>query len=299
MSTPAGARRKRRSRRRTPWQALLWIAPAFLSIAFVFGYGVYRVVEEALHREGEWVGLDNLRIVIDDPPFRTAVGHNLRLLLTLPIIIAIALLLAILLYEALRGWRIHRFAVFLPYILPVPVVGVLFGQILTLHGMLNSSLETIGLGGLAHDWLGDPDIALYSLASVIIWKELGFGVILFLARLLSLPGDLYEAIKVDGAGFWRSHWHVTLPMMRSIIGFYVVIEGITLFSWVFSYVYVMTRGGPGDATQVTETYIYDNAFTSDVPWLAASAATVLLLGFLVLAAAFLVFRAVLPKRSLG
>ena len=156
MSTPAGARRKRRSRRRTPWQALLWIAPAFLSIAFVFGYGVYRVVEEALHREGEWVGLDNLRIVIDDPPFRTAVGHNLRLLLTLPIIIAIALVLAILLYEALRGWRIHRFAVFLPYILPVPVVGVLFGQILTLHGMLNSSLETIGLGGLAHDWLRRP-----------------------------------------------------------------------------------------------------------------------------------------------
>ena len=208
MTSPAGARRKRRSRRRTPWQALLWIAPALLSIAFVFGYGVYRVVEEALHREGEWVGLDNLRIVIDDPPFRTAVGHNLRLLLTLPIIIAIALMLAILLFEALRGWRIHRFSVFLPYILPVPVVGVLFGQILTLHGMLNSSLETVGLGGLAHDWLGDPDIALFSLAAGDHLEGAGLRRDPVPRTTAQLPGDLYEAIKVDGAGFWRSHWHV-------------------------------------------------------------------------------------------
>lgn len=265
-------------------------------MGFVFGYGVYRLVQESLHREGAWVGLDNLRIVIDDPPFRTAVGHNLRLLLTLPVIIAIAFLLALLLHERRRGWRVHRFVVFLPYVLPVPVVGVLFGQILTLHGMLNSVLGALGLSGLKHDWLGNPDIALYSLAGVIVWKELGFGVILFLARLLALPEDVFEAARVDGAGFWRTHWHITLPLMRSIIGFYLVIESITLFSWVFSYVYVMTRGGPGDATQVTETYIYDNAFTSNIPWLAASAATVLLIGFTTLAGVFLVGRWVAVSR---
>jgi ABC-type sugar transport system permease subunit len=291
-----GARRRPRSRRSANLQALLWVAPAVLTMAFVFGYGVYRVVREALHREGAWVGLDNLRIVINDPPFRTAVGHNVRLLLTLPIIIGLALLISILLHERMRGWRMHRFVVFLPYILPVPVVGVLFGQILTLHGMLNSVLGDVGLSRLQHDWLGNPDIALYSLAGVIVWKELGFGVILFLARLLALPEDLFEAARVDGAGFWRTHWHITLPLMRSIIGFYFVIESITLFSWVFSYVYVMTRGGPGDSTQVAETYIYDNAFTSNIPWLAASAATVLLIGFAALAAVFLVGRWVIVSR---
>ena len=156
---------------------------------------------------------------------------------------------------------------------------MLFGQLLTLHGALNTSLQTIGLGRLAQDWLGDPDWALRSLAGVIIWRELGFGVILFLARLLSLPAErVRRAPAVDGAGWFRTHWHVTLPMMRSIIGFYLVIEAITLMSWVFSYVFVMTGGGPGQATQVTETYIYQNAFTSDIPWLAAARRRVLLIG---------------------
>ena len=110
----------------------------------------------------------------------------------------------------------------------MPVVGVLFGQLLTLHGALNTSLQTIGLGGLAQDWLGDPDWALRSLAGRDHLAELGFGVILFLARLLSLPPNVFDAARVDGAGWFRTHWHVTLPMMRSIIGFYLVIEAITL-----------------------------------------------------------------------
>ena len=285
-----GARPRPRPHLRRQLQPLLWLLPALLSIGSVFGYGIYRLVQEALHRDGEWVGLDNLRILIDDPPFRTAVEHNLRLLLTLPIITAVAFVIAALLFERTRGWRFHRWAVFLPYILPVAVVGVLFGQVLTLHGMLNQTLDAVGLDSLAKDWLGDPDLALFSLAGVIIWKEIGFGVILFLARLLSLPEDVFDAARVDGAGFWRTHWSITLPMMRSIVGFYLVIEGITLFSWVFAYVFVMTRGGPGDSTQVTETYIYNNAFTSNIPWLAASAATVLLIAFTALAAIVLLVR---------
>ena len=261
-------------------------------MAFVFGYALYRLVDLATHRDGASVGLSNLRLVWSDPPFRTAIGHNVRLLVTLPIIVALALLLSILLYEGLRGWKFHRVALFIPYLLPIPVVGVLFGQILTLHGLLNRLLDGIGLHALAFDWLGDPGIALRSLAGVIIWKELGFGVILFLARLLSLSHEPYEAARVDGAGWWRLHWHISLPQLRSIVGFYIVIEAITLFAWVFNYVYVMTRGGPGDATQVAETYIYDNATTGNLPWLAASGAVVLLAGFAGLAGVAVCGRAV-------
>ncbi len=257
---------------------------------FVYGYSIYRVLEEATHRDGASVGLDNLKIALNDPFFRIAVGNNLRLLLTLPIIIGIALLIAILLYEGMRGWRFHRVAIFIPYMLPVAVVGVLFGQLLTLHGALNTSLQTIGLGRFAQDWLGSPDWALRSLAGVIIWRELGFGVILFLARLLSLPQNVFDAARVDGAGWFRTHRSVTLPMMGSIIGFYFVIEAITLMSWVFSYVFVMTGGGPGQSTQVTETYIYQEGFTSDLPWLAASAATILLIGITAIAGALLLLR---------
>jgi ABC-type sugar transport system permease subunit len=174
---------------------------------------------------------------------------------------------------------------------------VLFGQILTLHGLLNSSLEAVGLGTLARDWLGNPDYALSSLIGVIVWKELGFGVILFLARLFALPTEVYEAARADGAGWWRTHWHVSLPGLRPIILFYLVIEGITLLSWVFNYVFVMTRGGPGEATGVIETYIYDNLITYRLTWLAASAATVVLGSVAVIAAGVLITRRIANSRA--
>jgi ABC-type sugar transport system permease subunit len=267
-------------------------------IAFVFAYGIYRLVEETLHRDGAYVGLGNLRIVFKDPLFKTVVNHNLELIaFGLPLIIAAALLISILLYEGMRGWRFHRGVIFIPYLLPVAVVGVLFGQILTLHGLLNSSLGAVGLGSLTRDWLGNPDYALQSLIGVIVWKELGFGVIIFLARLFALPTEVYEAARADGAGWWRTHWHVSLPGLRPIIVFYLVIEGITLLSWVFNYVFVMTGGGPGDATGVLETYIYSNLITYRLTWLAASAATVVLGSVALLAAIVLITRRVLLWRA--
>jgi ABC-type sugar transport system permease subunit len=279
-------------------EGLLWIAPAAAVIAFVFGYGLYRLVEEAVHRDGAYVGLGNVRIALQDPLFRSAVTHNLQLLaFGLPLVTVLALLISILLYEGMWGWRIHRGVVFVPYLLPVAVVGVLFSQLLTLHGLVNSSLEALGLGSLAHDWLGNPDYALPSLIGVVVWKELGFGVIIFLARLLALPTEVYEAARVDGAGWWRTHWHVSLPGLRTIIWFYLVIEGITLLSWVFNYVFTLTGGGPGDATGVIETYVYDNLTTYRLTWLAAAAASIVLCVVAALAAGVLITRRIMAARA--
>ena len=132
---------------------------------------------------------------------------------------------------------------------------------------------------------------------VIVWKELGFGVIIFLARLFALPTEVYEAARADGAGWWRTHWHVSLPGLRPIILFYLVIEGITLLSWVFNYVFVMTGGGPGESTGVIETYVYDNLITYRLGWLAASAATVVLVTVAFLATAVLVTRHIVRSRA--
>jgi ABC-type sugar transport system permease subunit len=204
------------------------------------------------------------------------------------VIDAVALLLAVLLFEALRGWRFHRATVFLPYVLPIPVVAVVFGQILQLNGMLNQGLRGVGLGGIAFDWLGDPGWALWSMSGVIVWKELGLGVILFLARLLSLPAETFEAARIDGARFFRLHRYVTVPQLGGVIAFYVVIEAITMVSWVFNYVYVISNGtgGPGEATQVSELYIYQNAFQYSAPDLAAAAAVLLFGATLVLIVLF-------------
>lgn len=270
----AQARRRRRAGR---WEPLLWIAPALAVVAVVFVYALVELVLTALERKGRFVGTENLRLTLEDPAFRTALGHNLRLLLAVPILVGLSLLISVLLFERLRGWRLHRATVFLPYVLPIPVVGVVFGTLLQLNGPVNVALRGLGLDALAKDWLGQPSWALWTLMGVIVWKELGFGVVLFLARLMAVPAELYEAARLDGARFWALLRHITVPQLAGVISFYAVIEAITMVSWVFNYVYVISngKGGPADATQVTELYVYQTAFEFDARELAAAAALLL------------------------
>jgi ABC-type sugar transport system permease subunit len=265
----------------------LWIGPAVVVVVFVFGYSMFELVKTSLRFDSAWT-LENFRVTWSDPAFRTALVHNGRLLLAVPVLVALALLVSVLLFEGLLGWRFHRWAVFLPFVLPIPVIGVIFGQLLQFNGLVNQLLRAFGLDRFAQDWLGQPRWALWTMTCVIIWRELGFGVVLFLARLLSVPADMFEAGRIDGARFLRLHRFITLPQLTGVILFYVVVEAITMVSWVFNYVYVMTngQGGPGDATQVTELYIYQTAFQYQSPEIAAAAAVSLFAVTLVLIATF-------------
>jgi ABC-type sugar transport system permease subunit len=279
---------RQRPRRRRPWGIIPWVAPAALTIAFVFGYSLFDVFAESLQYEGTWAGIDNFAIVLGDPLFRTAILHNAMLLVVVPVLVVLALGLAILLFETSRGMRGYRAALFFPYILPIPVVGVVFGNLLQLNGGLNQGLRALGLEGLTADWLGDPSHALWTMAAIIVWKEVGFGIVLFLARLMSLSTEVFEAARLDGAGFFRLHRHITVPQLRGLILFYVINEAIVMVSWVFNYVYVMTngQGGPGTSTVVTELYIYRSAFADQAPELAAAAAVMLFVATLVLIVGF-------------
>lgn len=263
--------------------------PAALVMALVFGYSVVELFIQALTNQGSWAGLTNVREVLSDPYFRAAIEHNLQLLIAVPVLAVLGLFLAILVYEGLRGWRAYRFVIFLPYILPVPVIAVVFSQLLQQNGALNVVLGKLGLKALAANWLGDPKVSLWAMMGVIVWREAGFAFVLFLARLLSLPRETQEAARIDGAGFLRLHWRITIPQLRSVIWFYAVIEGITMISWVFNYVYIMSngQGGPGDATMVTELYIYQNAFQFNAPQLAAAAAALLFTALVIVFAAAL------------
>jgi ABC-type sugar transport system permease subunit len=178
----------------------------------------------------------------------------------LPVLIIFTLLVAIFLHEKIRAWKAYRMILFFPYILAVPVAGIVFGYIYQLNGILNEFLRYIGLNVLALDWLGNPHLAIYSLMSVIIWKEMGFGIVLFLSRMLSIPAELYEAATLDGASWWTRHRRITIPELSHVIEFYFTISMIMMLSGVFGYVYVMTGGGPGQSTNVTELFIYQTAF---------------------------------------
>ncbi len=278
MHLPGRVRPRRRGERRLGLYLL--IAPALLLIGVVFLYPFGRLLYISFHSGPNGTDgpatVSNYSFVLQDEIFRQAVEHNLLLIISVPIVTILALAIALILHESIRGWRIYRTVVFMPYMIAIPVLGFTFIYLLSLNGVLNTALRSIGLGALAQDWLGSPDWALPSIAALIIYHELGFGVILFLARLLSLPEEVFQAARIDGCRWFRMHLRVTLPQMRSVIGAFVTLELITMLSWVFAYVYSTTKGGPNFATYILELFIYENAFTFRAPSIAAAVAVLLL-----------------------
>jgi putative chitobiose transport system permease protein len=258
-----------------------FLAPAILVLGLVFLYPIVEIIRYSfsMYQAGTWtyVGFLNYQNMFSDSVFLRALTDNLKLLIAVPILAILGIFFAILIFERGKFWKTHRFVVFLPYILAIPVVGVVFEYLFQYNGIINEFLRAIHLNSLAVDWLGSPKYALSTLMLVIVWKELGFAVVLFLARLLSVPEDLYEAAKLDGAGWWKMHMNVSIPQLRSVIRFYIIIEMITMLSWVFGYVYVMTNGGPANSTMVSELYIYQMAFHYNNSGLASAVGVVLLL----------------------
>jgi ABC-type sugar transport system permease subunit len=260
----------------------LYIAPAVVLMTLVFAYPVVSVVISSFQEPGllgeEHFSLHNFGLVFGDQLFWVAVKNNLRLFLTVPVMTVLALLIAAFLHEEIRGWRFYRSVVFLPYVLPVPVIGVVFSYILQRNGVLNQVLAAIGLGQLQQDWLGNPNLAIWSIWAVIVWQQLGFGIILFLARLIGVDPSLYEAAMIDRANWWQRFRHITIPQLGSVIEFFVIVSLLNMLSWVFGYVFVMTGGGPSNSTYVTEFLIYNTAFREGL-FNVASAISAIVLAF--------------------
>ncbi|HEX4747843.1 MAG TPA: sugar ABC transporter permease, partial [Gaiellaceae bacterium] len=185
--------------RTRPWVPYLYVAPMCALLALIFGYSLVRVFDFSgrLIRgaSGPWTGFLNYELVLEDPTFRKAAQNSALLLLAVPILTASSLLVSVLLFDRVRGWRIYRSAVFLPYILAIPVVGIVFSYILQFNGVLNEILRGLHLEPLALDWLGDERLALWSVLFVIVWREVGFGIVVFFARLMSLDESTLEAAQ--------------------------------------------------------------------------------------------------------
>jgi ABC-type sugar transport system permease subunit len=264
----------------------LYLAPAVIFILVVFIYPIIYIMQTSLTEitadRGTLFGFANYNLVFNDPLFFQAAANNGKLLLAVPVMTLLALLISLLLFEQVPGWKLYRTAVFMPYILAVPVVATVFIYLLGFNGIINTILRQIGLDFITQDWLGSSNWVIVSIGVVIIYRELGFGVVLFLARLMSIEKEILEAAEIDGARWWQKHIFVTLPQMLEIIEFYVVVEFITMLSWVFAYIYTMTGGGPGGASNVMEFYIWKHAFSFHSPGIASALAMVLLVSTTVL-----------------
>lgn len=239
--------------------ALLLLAPALVLLA------VFRVIPllwgallsfTARDEAGvtEWVGASNYIRAVEDPNFQAALVNVAILLACMPIMVMLPMLLAILIHSGVPGGRFYRAVYFLPAVLSSVVIGAIFNVVLRYDGSLNEFLSVFGFDAV--DWLGSSTTALGSLIAVQLWSTFGMSALIFLAGLTTVPDDIVEAARIDGAGFWQRLYFVVIPSLRPIIEFVAVVTTIGLLTNMFGLIYVLTGGGPGNSTTLPEFLIW-------------------------------------------
>lgn len=252
------------------WNSYLFILPA-LCVYLIFGlYPFIRTFQLSFYKwDGiapamQFVGLRNYySIIFDNPVWWTSIlNASIVSIIALTFQNGLALLLAIALYHGIKRGRIaYRLIFFMPPMLSLIVVGYIWLWIYDgTYGILNHMLRLIGAGHLARAWLSEPSLALISVAVAHCWRGFGFAFILFLAGLQTIPDELYEAAKVDGAGGWQQFRYVTLPLLIPVA---IIVSILTILGTmqIFDLIMAMTQGGPGFHTEVPITRIYKEAFS--------------------------------------
>ncbi|GAA1725212.1 sugar ABC transporter permease [Microbacterium paludicola] len=262
----AGGRKPRRADWRKRGEIALLSGPALI---FFVGFVIFPVVMAAFYGFFKWngfgwptdfVGLNNYVLIWEDQTFREAVGHNFAIvILSLLMQGPLAILFALLMNQKMKGRSLIRVLIFVPYVISEVVVGTGWSLMAQDTGAINSMLEKLGLEFLQNSWIANPDVAIWTLMVIITWKYIGFAVILMLAGMQSIPEELYEAAAIDGAGFWKTQWSITLPLLGPTIriwAFLSIIGSLQLFDLVNIIwgQYIAATAG----TSTMATYMYQN-----------------------------------------
>ncbi|MDO4901367.1 carbohydrate ABC transporter permease [Actinomyces sp.] len=241
----------------------------FLIVAFLFliapiVYGLWlSFTEQSLMGNGGWVGPANYAEVLGDPTMWSTLGHTIAftLMSTIPLVL-VALIMALLVYIGIPGQWFWRLSFFAPYLLPVAVVVQIWTWLFNSDvGFINYWLGRLGLDKVG--WLSDVDVAMWSMVILTVWWTVGFNFLLYLSSLQAIPDLLYEAAEVDGAGFWRKLWSVTLPQLRGttvLVATLQVIASLKIFDQMF--IAFAGGSGPEGSTRPILQYIYDTGFTN-------------------------------------
>ena len=268
VAAPAVAR----GRSRRPSGYLLFLVPGALLSLVVIVVPLLMTVGLSFSRwtgvgTPRWIGLANYTRLLHDANFWASFTHIALLIVAMAIIpTLIGLVLAAMLFDYVakkfssRAASLFRSGFYLPQILPVAVTGIVWGWILhPSYGALNSILKSAGLGSLARNWLGDPNYALLSVMGIMIWVQIGYPVVMFMAGLQRVDPELYEAAELDGANWWQRFTRIAVHLIRPEI--YVVLVTTTIAALkIFGQIFVLTRGGPGNATLVPSYFAYKNFF---------------------------------------
>ena len=223
-----------------------------------------------------YVGVDNYIKLFHNPIFYKVLWNTfLYLFVAVPILAIFPLFLAILLNQSIKGITLYKILIYLPVIVSIVVAAIAFKWLYADQGILNYIVNLLGFSSIG--WLTDPKGALYSVIIVTIWKGIGYYMMIYLAALMSVPKELYEACDIDGANFLTKHLTVTIPHIMPTIALVVTISSISAMK-VFAEIYVMTKGGPLNSSKTIVYYIYERAFENlDLGYASAMAVVLLLI----------------------
>lgn len=284
------------SRWRQRLEIALFVTPALLLMATFVVWPVVSAVRMSFFRwkgfgpMDDFVGLRNYEQVLTDEVFRDAVGHNLTIVgLSIAVQLPLGLLLAVLLNRKIRGRGLLRTIVFVPYVLAEVIAGVVWFQLLQPRsGLIEEILTTVGITPPDQGFLGTPDLALWTVFVVLTWKYLGLAVLLFLAGLQGVPDELYEAAQLDGASWWQTQRSVALPLLGPTIRTWAFLSMIGSLQ-LFDMVWILTGGGPANATTTMATYLVSQGTQRGNYGIAGAASVVLFVVAFVMALLYQVF----------
>lgn len=257
--------------------ALPMVLTVVLSFFQVSGFGSY-----------EFIGLGNYERMVHDPLFWESMKTTgIYVVVLVPVLFVVSLGLGLLVKQKLPGVGIFRTIFFLPYVVSLVVVGLLWKFMLDDQvGVVNQAFRAVGLKG--QSWLGNPSIALLSVIAIFVWVMMGYYMIIFLAGLQEIPQELYEAARIDGAGPWKQFRNITWPLLRPTSFFVLLMSTVAAITGGFELIFVVTEGGPANATSLAIYYIYQQAFVFGEFGYAAAMGTALVL--VMIACSLLIFK---------
>lgn len=219
--------------------------------------------------------LENYKTLYHSPVFiKSLINTFYFLILTTPFLVVFPLFLAILINQKIRGKTLYKLIIYLPVVVSIVVVAIAFKWLYAPNGLLNYFMEILNFPAVS--WLSSPKAAMISVALVTVFKGIGYYMMIYLASLMSVPKELYEAAEIDGANEFQKHLTVTIPHLMPTIALVSTISAISALK-VFVEIYVMTKGGPLDSTKTIVYYIYERAFENLDIGLASAACVVLLI----------------------
>lgn len=259
--------------------ATLAVLPGFFIVigfmAFPVLFALYISFTKTNGLTYEWRGLDNYFAIFVDPIVHQVFLNNFKFIISVPLVILIGLLSAILLFEGIKGWKFFRVIFFLPNVLSVAVIGLMFKNLFGFDGAVNQLLAVFGEE--PRQFFIDADYSIAIIILALVWSGFGFQSLLLLAGLTSISPAVFEAAALDGAGWWRRLWSITLPNIRRVLGFVFIINILFTFTGLFGFIFVMTAGGPGYETTTIDYLVYLRAFSSNNLGSGAALAVVLFL----------------------